>query len=383
VSAAAAAPAPVTIVAHEVGTGGGMESQLATLVGGLLERGHEVTVVAKRCEVPAHERMRWIRVRGPARPFVLRFSWFFLAGSVAAHRHRRGVLHATGALVANRADVSTVHFCHRAFARTGLSRADREGRLYRVNAAVARRLSRGAESFVYRPGRTEALVGVSRGLSDELRAMFPAMAANVTTIANGVDLDRFRPDPVARLEVRAELGLDEHQLVGAFVGSEWVRKGLADAITALASAQRWSLVIIGSGNEELFRKVAEDAGVTSRVHFLGRRRDVPRVLAASDAFVLPTAYETFSLATFEAAASGLPVLNTRVHGVEELLVDGVNGWFIGRDAAEIAQRLLQLENPRVRAQMGDAARGAARAFTWDAAVDAYGEMYGRLLPSRG
>jgi hypothetical protein len=141
VSGHAAAPAPVTLVAHEVGTRGGMESQLAKLVGGLLERGHEVTVIARRCEVPPHERMRWIRVPGPARPFVLRFSWFFLAGSVAAHRYRRGALHVTGALVANRADVSTVHFCHRAFARTGLSRADRESMRYRINAAVARRLS--------------------------------------------------------------------------------------------------------------------------------------------------------------------------------------------------------------------------------------------------
>jgi glycosyltransferase involved in cell wall biosynthesis len=213
--------------------------------------------------------------------------------------------------------------------------------------------------------------------------MFPGMATNVTTIPNGVDLDRFRPDAVARAEVRDELGLDEHRLVAAFVGSEWVRKGLADAITALASAPQWSLAIIGSGNEEHFRTIAEDAGVTSRVHFLGRRRDVPRVLAASDAFILPTAYETFSLATFEAAACGLPVLNTRVHGVEELLVDGVNGWFIGRDASEIAKRLRELEDPHVRSRMGAAARRAARGFTWDGVVDAYADVYEQLLAPRG
>ena len=370
--------APVTIVAHHVGTAGGMESQLGRVVSGLLERGYEVTVIARACAVAPHPRLRFIRVPGPERPFSLRFAWFFVAGSVAARRHRRGVLHTTGALVANRADVCTVHFCHRAFAQTGLSRADRSSAPYRLNSALTAWLSRTAEALAYRPGHTRRLVGVSLGVGDELRHLFPDMGEAVSSIPNGVDLERYRPDPVAREQVRAEIGATSDELVAAFVGSEWERKGLRHAIEALAGAPRWSLLVAGSGDERRFRGLAEAAGAASRVRFLGLRDDAPRLLAASDAFLLPTAYETFSLATFEAAASGLALLNTRVHGVQELLQDGVNGWFVERDGTDIARRLRQLEDPELRTRMGAQAREASASFGWEPVVDAYAALYERL-----
>lgn len=365
----------VTLVAHHVGTPGGMESQLGRLVTGLLERGHEVTVVSLACAVAPHPRLRFVRVRCPERPFSLRFAWFFVAGSVAAHRHRRGLLHTTGALVANRADICTVHFCNRAFARTGLSRTDRRGWTFRVSAALTVWLSCAAEAFAYRPDRVRRLVGVSRGVSDEVRELFPAIADHVTTIPNGVDLDRYRPDPDARVRVRAEIGVAPDELLAVFVGTEWGRKGLSHAIDALAAAPGWSLLVVGSGDEERFRRLAQAAGVASRVHFLGLRDDAPDLLAASDVFVLPTAYETFSLATFEAAACGLPLLNTHVHGVQDLLEDGVNGWFVGRDGAAIATRLRELEDPELRARMGAAARDAAAGFAWEPVIDAYAALY--------
>jgi len=375
-------PPAVTIVAHHVGTPGGMESQLGRLVSGLLERGHEVTVVTRACGVPPHPRLRLVRVRAPNRPFPLRFAWFFVAGSVAAHRHRHRLLHTTGALVANRADVSTVHFCSRAFARTGLSRTDRDSLPYRLNSALTAWLSRGAEALAYRPGHTRRLVGVSRGVAGELRRLFPAIAADVSTIANGVDLEHFKPDPAARAQVRAEIGASPEELIAVFVGIEWERKGLRHAIEALAAAPRWSLLVAGSGDEVRFAQIAEAAGVADRVRFLGLRDDAPHVLAAADAFVLPTAYESFSMATFEAAACGLALLNTRVHGVDELLTDDVNGWFVERDGADIAGRLRALEDPELRARMGEQARAAAAGFGWDPVVDAYAALYERLATGR-
>lgn len=374
-------PAAVTIVAHHVGTAGGMESQLGRLVAGLLERGHEVTIVARACRVAPHPRLRFVRVTGPDRPFPLRFAWFFVAGSVAAHRHRRGLLHTTGALVANRADVSTVHFCHRAFARTGLTRTDHDSLPYRLNSALTTSLSRAAEALAYRPSHTRRLVGVSFGVAGELRCLFPGVAEEVSTIPNGVDLERFKPDPVARQQVRAEIAAAPDELIAVFVGTEWERKGLRHAIEALAAAPRWWLLVAGSGDEVRVRQLAQQTGVAARVRFLGLRDDAQRVLAAGDAFVLPTAYESFSLATFEAAACGLPILNTRVHGVDELLADGVNGWFVERDGAEVAGRLRALEDPELRVSMGKQARSAAAGFGWDPVVDAYAELYERLSAS--
>src|SRR5438105_1910614 len=104
----------ITLVAHEIGPSGGMELQLRTLVAGLLNRGHSVTVIARKCSVPQHDRLRWVRVPGPSRPFLLAYLWFFLFGSIYTWRHRRGLLHTTGAIVTNRADIAAVHYCHHA-----------------------------------------------------------------------------------------------------------------------------------------------------------------------------------------------------------------------------------------------------------------------------
>ena len=56
--------------------------------------------------------------------------------------------------------------------------------------------------------------------------------------------------------------------------------------------------------------------------------DVRPYLWSSDVFVFPSLYETFSLVTYEAAASGLPIVVSQLYGVEDLLRDGDNGFLI-------------------------------------------------------
>src|SRR4051812_39378629 len=173
-------PAHVTIVAHDLGEIGGMERQLNELVTGLLDAGHRVTVVARTCVLEPHERLRWVRVPGPGRPFAIAYPWFFLAGSLLARRHRADVLHTTGAIVLNRAEISTVHLCHHAVAEQGdLKRARRTTLAYRLNGAVASRMSRLAERLVYRAPRSRELVAVSQGVQREIDRYFPAMADRV------------------------------------------------------------------------------------------------------------------------------------------------------------------------------------------------------------
>ena len=92
--------------------------------------------------------------------------------------------------------------------------------------------------------------------------------------------------------------------------------------------------------------------------------------------VLPTGYEAFPLVALEAAACGLPLLVTRVNGVEDMLVDGVNGFFIERDPENIRVRLAALEeSASARATMGIAARDTARTFRWEDVVDSYEALY--------
>lgn len=376
---------PVTLVAHEVGSPGGMERQLAELTTGLLERGHDVTVIARRCELPPHPRMRWIRVPGPTRPFALAYPCFFLAGSLLLRRHRRGLVHTTGAVVFNRADTSTVHFCHRAFIRRSgrTSRARRRTAAHRINSWVGTRLSLLAERWCYRPSRTASIVGVSRGVAREVEREFPRMAGRVSVIPNGVDLREFAKDEMARRRIRERFGLDAGELLAVFVGGEWERKGLRFVIEALTRADGWRLIVVGEGDRAVYAEAAAAAGVAHRVRFVGEAASVGPFYAAADGFVLPTAYEAFPLVSLEAAAAGLPLLITSVNGVEELLVEGANGWFIERDAGVIADRLARLATDSgLRRAMGAAAREAASGFGWPQVIDRYTQHYERLFRQR-
>ncbi len=367
----------ITIVAHDVATPGGMERQLGELCGGLLARGHRVVVIARRCELAAHPRLRWVRVRTPRRPFSLAYPAFFIAGSIAVRRHREGLLHTTGAVVANRTDLSTVHFCHHGFrAAAGAPQTSRRSPAYRVNAAVCAWMSRVAERACFRPRGTRRLVAVSEGVARELERFFPRGGREVSVIANGVDRDAFAPDADGREQTRGALGLASEDLVALFVGGDWERKGLRHVIEGVAAAEGWQLLVIGAGDVPRYREIASGSGAGDRVHWVGATTRPAPYYAAADAFVLPSAYEAFPLVGLEAAAAGLPLLMSRVNGVEELVEDGRNGWFVEHDGASIAKRLRTLgEDPQLRARMARAARDASARYTWDGVVDTYVTLY--------
>jgi UDP-glucose:(heptosyl)LPS alpha-1,3-glucosyltransferase len=324
--------------------------------------------------------MRWIRIPGPNRPFPLAFCWFWAAASVVTALRRRGLVHSTGSLIGNRVDLSTVHFCHLAVRRRGrLVRRRRINLAYTLNAFLSPLISEVTEAWSYRRGRVQRLVAVSDGVLRELRQCFPELRKLIETIPNGVDLDLFRPDAARRTETRFELGLDARALVAVFVGGEWEAKGLAHAIEAVARRPGWRLIVVGAGDAAGYARRAAAAGCADRVHFVGQVSDPARWYAAADAFVLPSRYETFSLVTYEAAACGLPLLATRVSGVEDVLCDGRNGWFIEPDGASVAAKLALLERDAgLRARLGREARVAAGRFDWPSVVSAYLDLYARL-----
>ncbi|TMK23897.1 MAG: glycosyltransferase family 4 protein [Actinobacteria bacterium] len=370
-------PVDVTIVAHDIGPVGGMERQLSALLLGLRSLGHDVTVVARTCELPPDSGVAFHRVRAPGRPFLLAYPWFIVAGTLATRRRRRGVVQATGAIVLNRVDAVAVHYCH----QVGPATPSRSSLLFRWHVRAAAILKRLGERVCFRANRPSAVVCVSEGVAEEVRSYFPGLADRVVTIHNGIDTVSFAPGTrsVDSQALRASLELADGALVAAFVGSEWERKGLEPAICALALSPRWVLLVAGAGDRARYEALAQELGVGDRVRWLGVTSDVQLVYQAADAFVLPSAYETFSLVTYEAAASGLPVLATPVSGVAELIEDGRNGFLIGRDPDSIAARLRQLAgDEQLRDRLGAAARESALAYSSERMVLRHAELYEKL-----
>ncbi len=364
-------------MAHDIGPVRGMERQLSDLVTGLTRLGHRVTVIARSCELPAHSGMRFHRVRGPSRPFAIAYPWFLVAGSLAVRRWRRGVVQATGAIVLTTVDVVAVHYCHQVATPT----PSRSTWLFRAHVKLAGVLKRTGERLCFRANRAASFVCVSEGVAAEVREHYPALAPRTLTIHNGVDSDTFAPGrhKERARAMRTELGIDEGRLVAAFVGSEWERKGLRPVIEALASAREWDLVVAGGGDEKAYRELAHTLGVERSVHWLGVTHEVPVVYGLADAFVMSSRYETFSLVTFEAAASGLPILATPVNGVRELIEDGHNGYLISQAPRAIAERLEQLgADPALRRRLGAAARQSALRFSSKRMIAEYRDLFSRL-----
>ncbi len=364
----------IVFIVHNMSRGGGHERALAELAVGLVKRDWRVRVVS-RSDKLVGEGVEWVSVRLPNRPFLLLFPAFYvLAGLRLGLTRDRAIVHTVGALIPNRVDVATVQFVHRAAPTRPPSRG---GRLFEVNAFLARRVSRAAEVWSYRQPRTSVLVAVSQGIVSELERTLGRRRPKIQVIPNGVDPTTFRPDPEARARVRANLGIEPEALVGVFVGGDWYRKGLPAALEALSLAESWHLLVVGTGPEPEFRALASGLSVSDRVHFLGHRSDPEVYLAAGDAFVFPTSYEAFPLVVLEAAATALPLVCTPVNGAEEIVRDGVTGIRVDANAPSIASALAQLESRAVRAHLGEGARLASLNYSWSAVVDAYEALYAR------
>jgi len=372
-------PVDVTIVANDIGPVGGMERVLAELIAGLQRLGHRVTVIARTYDAQPLPGVTFHRVRGPRGPTLIAYPWFLVAASLAVRRFRRGVVQATGAIVLNRVDVIAVHYCH----QIGPANPSRATHAYRLHAKLLTVMNRTLERWCYNARASATFVCVSDGVAEEINRYFPGLES-VTRIHNGVDTRKFAPGLRAEdsAEMRERLGIDPERLVALFVGSEWHGKGLGQLLSAIAQAKRWELVVAGRGDRERYEALASSLAIANRVHWVGVARDMQLLYALADAFVLPSEYETFSLVTFEAAASGVPIIATPVSGVRELVEDSRNGFIVSQEPAVIANRLERLAaDEELRTRLGRAARESALRFSWESTVRSHHELYQRLAPA--
>lgn len=234
-------------------------------------------------------------------------------------------------------------------------------------------------------GRTHrAIVALSDEEAKLLVETYVRIPASIRVIPNGVDLERFRPaDAAERAVARAELGLPDDRLVVVFIGHEFERKGLPVALAALLHAPGAILLVVG-GTPEMIRHAsgqAERLGVAERVRFAGAHPDPVPFLRAADAFVLPSAYESYGLVVMEALAAGLPVVSTPVGIAPSVVVDGVNGFIVAPDAEQIGRRFAELGAQDIE-EWRRRARESAMAHSWRSAAERYLELVDEVRRAR-
>lgn len=368
-----------------------------------MAKSHEVTAFTSVGHDWQHLSPSIRRVRGLSRFGLADYLRFVLAHARPLRRRPTGgarhfdIVHCTilSTAFSNGDDyfagnVITSHFCQREALRLQLSGSYHRsgGRQYPrawldrlISLAYAAVGAIGERLMYSRPG-LQAIIAVSEELKRDLVRHYGCDPKRIRVIPNGVDNCRFHPRLREEIgpKIRQANGISPDQLVLSIVGGDWHRKGLRETIEAIGKLPRGQFVlfVIGRGDIGKYASLAQSLNVDQYIRFVGHQPWPEHFLAASDALVCPTAYETFLIAALESLSVGTPVLLTRAAPVHALVRDGENGYLIKRDAEDVADKLRSLaaRSARRAAEMEfDALASVGSRYTWDAVARQTLETY--------
>jgi glycosyltransferase involved in cell wall biosynthesis len=358
---------------------GGTETQAVELARRLDPACYQVTVGCLRKEGPLLSRLDRTRVR------VVEFS---MGKGIDSPSGISGVLKLAGFLRRERIQVMHAHDLWSNL--VGMVAA----KLARVPVTITsqRDLSHDAWYGTYRrrvlrylQSRSSIVLTNAKAIRDGLIEKDKLPPEKVCVIYNGVDIDRFRsvirnregmfPDSTGRKLVI---------LVGNMNSDV---KGhpvlISAAVEVVKQHPEVQFLLVGDGPKRRdFEALVESAGLKQRLFFLGRRNDVPQILASCDIAVLPSLAEGLPNAVLEYLASGLPVVATALGGNLEVIQDGVTGLlFPPKDANALAAALNRLlGDPQFAAQLAKAGREHVTTnFSFEHLVTEVNRLYTRLL----
>ncbi len=373
----------ICIVTHNIIKGDGQGRANYEIVLEAIRRGHHVTLVAINVapELQKNSQVNWIpvSVKGYSIALLsnLMFSWKS-RNWLQENHHAFDLLQVYGCVTDYTADVNTFQFVHSGWlkspAHTFRLRKDLYG-LYQWLFTVL-------NSYWEKQScqKSQVMVAVSEGIKQELIDI--GVSENkIRVILNGVDVEEFAP----ALADRHKLGLPEGVTLALFAGDiRTNRKNLDTVLYALVNVPNLHLAVVGNADRSPYPRLANQLGLSDRVHFLGFRRDIAEIMKAVDFFVFPSRYEPFGMVVSEAMATGIPVITTAVSGVAEI-VTPESGIVLSdtEDVAALAEAMIKLTSDRkLRLQMGKSARAIAEQHTWKSKAEAYNDLFEEYVKAR-
>jgi glycosyltransferase involved in cell wall biosynthesis len=232
--------------------------------------------------------------------------------------------------------------------------------------------------------RTDRIVTNSSGVVDfYVGKGLPA--DQFAVIPNGIEPLR-NPRPASRHELLAELGLPHDARLIGVIGRLWPQKRIKDAIwaTDLLKCIRDDVhvLVIGDGPQRWrLERFSRQCGNEDKVHFLGERGDVARLLPHLDCLWVTSAYEGQSNAIMEAMLAEVPVVATDIPGNRDLVIPGETGFLVDvGDRGALAQKAqLVLSDAALARRLGQRARQRMETeFTVEKMVQRHAELYRAL-----
>jgi glycosyltransferase involved in cell wall biosynthesis len=354
---------------------GGQEIRILTEARGMLDRGHEVTLVtpAEAQIAPVAEARGIPTVRLP----IARKN----AKGLAAMRLWLG-------RNARRFDLINTHSSTDswlvALSRLSIWRAPPIVRTRHVSTAVNNHLP---TRWLYQAA-TRHIVTTGEALRQQLHRDNRYDLSRMTSVRTGIDLNRFHPRD--RAAARTQAGLLERPTLGILATlRDW--KGHVQLLEAWNTLRGdfpdWQLLIVGDGPQrDNLEALAARLSLGETIRFVGNQDDAPLWLCCMDVFCLPSfGDEGVPQGLMQAMACGVPAVSTPIGAIAEALQDGVTGFMTPpRDAGALARTLRRLlADAALRERFSAASVDYARRnFGIDVMLDAMESVFERAVNRR-
>ena len=217
-----------------------------------------------------------------------------------------------------------------------------------VKKSIYVALDRFSERFV------DKFVVVSKSLEQTLIQKHKIRPDKVVLIYNGIELSEYYPDDFGESFrcIREEYNIGEEVFLIGAVGRMVWQKGfecLIESVPAIIKTfPRAKILIVGDGPlRKNLEALSEELRIRDKVIFTGFRSDIKEILSAIDILVIPSLLEGFPMITLEAMAMAKPIVATKIDGVNEQIMDRIDGILIPpKDPSAIAQAIIRLINDR-------------------------------------
>jgi len=243
-----------------------------------------------------------------------------------------------------------------------------------------------------------AIISLSEIEKNDLINLYGTPVEKIAVIPGGVDLKQFINTP--RDKAREKLSFNKVDFILLYVGRlEW-RKGIGTLISAVKllknEVPNIKAVIVGGRivgkqkNAEDFKehqrllKKTEEEGVKELIQFVGRIDNgrLPLFYSAADIFVIPSYYEPFGLVALEASACKVPIIASRIGGLQNIIQDGENGFlFEPRNPFNLKEKVLQLQKSKELSKtfIESAYRNVATNYSWGDIAAKINNIYKSIL----
>ncbi|WP_353932249.1 glycosyltransferase family 4 protein [Okeanomitos corallinicola TIOX110] len=369
----------ICIVTHKIKKGDGQGRVNYEVALEAIRRGYHLTLLASEVapELKENSLVNWIPISIDGYPTEFLRNIIFAQKSgnwLNKYRHKFDVIKVNGAITRGATDVNAVHFVHSSWWKSPVHISREHKNLYGLYQWLYTAINSYWEKRAF--SQTKVVVAVSNRVANEL-VDIGVPRDKIHVIANGVDLKEFSPGVASR----QQLGLPENVTLAMFAGDIRIsRKNLDTVLHALVKVPDLHLAVVGETKDSPYPQKVEKLKLSDRVHFLGYRRDMPKLHQASDFFVFPSRYEPFGLVVIEAMACGLPVITARTTGAADLITPAC-GIVLPEcdDVDALADALKLLNGDRtLRQQMGKVARTISEQHSWINMAQTYINLFEEL-----